>query len=51
MNKKFLNIISICLVSLLILSGFAGCGKKQDLAQQTNASPIVLNGDKIYPMQ
>ena len=50
MKRKFSKTIAFCMALAMILTCFAGCGNKKTNIENTGA-PLVLNGDKIYPIQ
>ena len=50
MKNKTLKTVSLFLAVILALTCFSACGKKES-AEIGNGSDVILNGDKIYPIQ
>jgi len=49
--KKLTKLITLALCVAMIISAFAGCGGKESAIGGMEKSDLVLNGDKIYPIQ
>lgn len=48
---KHIKKTALLLAALMTFTSLSGCGGNKDVAVDSNGAKVVLNGDKIYPVQ
>lgn len=49
--KNYFKKGALVMAAVMAISSFAGCGKSEQTTDIKNGAEVVLNGDKIYPVQ